>query len=135
MKNIFLVLAVSGLILTPWLIAMASHQAPTLVILGQNLGCYPDHAPNNGGCGLQSMILLIKAVIDYGLKTLILPLAILMLVWAGYMILAAGGSVEKIEKGKKIITVALLGVVIAGIAGIIVGIIYELITGQNIPSI
>lgn len=114
----------------------ALAQSGGLTLFGVNLNCDPSLPPDDSmgnGCGLQEVIIFMNGILKFLLNTVIGPVAVLMLVMGGYYFLTAAGSTERIEKGKKIITVALIGVVIAAVAGIIVGILSGILTGQNVP--
>ena len=107
--------------------------AAPLKILNVELACDPAKPPEAGGCGLDDFIVLIEGIIKFLTTVVVIPVATLMVIWAAYVIITAGGSTEKVEKGKKIITVAVIGVAIGLLAGALVGIIYEIFTGQQLP--
>ena len=109
------------------------YKAQALTIFGVDLQCSPEKAPNKGGCGIPAFTLLIGAIIDFLTKTIVVPLAVIMMIYAGFVIMTAGGSADKVSQGRKIITTALIGVVIALLAGVAVGIIYKLVTNQAVP--
>jgi len=97
--------------------------------------CDPTLPPSDPlGCGLTAFVLLIRNIIKY-LTYIVIPIAVIMFIWAAYVIITAGGSPAKFDKGKAIMTTAVIGVVIALGAGIIVGLIYQLFTGQRPPNL
>jgi len=59
------------------------------------------------------------------LYTLVIPLAVLMVVWGGFTLIIASGDEARIKKGKTIIKSAIIGVVLAFAAGIIIGTILK----------
>mgnify|MGYP001580646101 CR=1 FL=1 len=114
----------------------ALAQSGGLTLFGVQLNCDPSLPPDDSignGCGLQEVIQFMNGVLKFLLNTIIGPLAVLMLIVGGYYFLTAAGSPERMEKGKKIITIALIGVVIAAVAGIMVGILSGILTGQDVP--
>jgi hypothetical protein len=133
--KVFIIFAIISIALFNISVApvFAKHGADPLKILSINIGCYPDHAPNDGGCGLPHFIKLIDGAINFLLNVVVLPVALLMIIWAAFVIITAGGSKEKVSKGKKIITVAIIGLVIAFLARAAVGLIYNLIRGGSPP--
>ncbi len=117
--------------------ALAHHdpEHKPLTLFGQDLNCFPDLPPKHEqGCGLDDFIVLLKAIIDFLAKTVVIPVATLMVIWAAYVIITAGGSAEKFQKGRAIIATAVIGVTIALLAGAIVGFVYELITGEQLTK-
>ena len=64
-----------------------------------------------GDCDLNDFVQLFVNLAYTGLK--VLPyLAMLMMIWAGFNLIMAGGNPEKIQAGKKMITSIVLGVII-----------------------
>jgi hypothetical protein len=59
------------------------------------------------------------------LYTLIIPLAVLMVVWGGFNLMIASGDEARIKRGKTIIKSAIIGVVISLGAGILIGTILK----------
>ncbi|MEK7612002.1 MAG: hypothetical protein AAB407_01550 [Patescibacteria group bacterium] len=108
--------------------------ADTLNILGVDLQCDPNLPPDNGGCGLNSFAYLIKVVIDYLGKVIVLPLAVLMIIWGGFKIIMARGNSSEFAKGRQIITTALIGVAIVFGAGIIVSLVWSLLSNNSVPN-
>lgn len=100
-----------------------------------NIECDPTLTPSNGGCGISAFVGLIKGIIDYLLTIIVPSVAILMFVWAGFVIMTAGGSTTRFEKGKKIIIAALVGVVIALGVWLIIHGIYQLlgVSDKEVP--
>lgn len=71
---------------------------------------------------------ILKAITGL-LKTIALPLAIIIIVWGGIQIMIAGGSEEKLAQGKKAITWAVVGYAIIFLVDFIVGFVKELLGG------
>jgi len=71
---------------------------------------------------------LIKNIIDFMIY-LVFPLAAVMIVVGGIMIMTAGGSTERVANGRGIITAAIIGILIALLSWLIVDTIIKLLTG------
>lgn len=124
LKKIFVILALVTIGYT--LMAPPTLAAPdctkdqkTLCILGKNIGCDPaappgGKSPTTGlpGCGIPHFITLVQVVIGF-LQIIIIPLAGGFIAYGGFVILTAGGSEERVKQGKKIITAAVIGIVIS----------------------
>lgn len=67
------------------------------------------------------------------LKTFGLGIGIVMVIWGGIQILAAGGSEEKATQGKKTITWAVIGYAIIFAVDFIVGFVIEILGGTVPP--
>lgn len=107
LKTIFTIFALVALGYT-----LVAAPAYAIEILGTEIPCDPAQPPNQGGCGIDDFILLVKVVIGF-LQVIIIPLAVGFIVWGGFVIMTAGGSEERVKQGKKIITAAVIGIVIS----------------------
>jgi len=74
---------------------------------------------------------LIKNIIDF-LMYIVIPLAAVMIVVGGIMIMTAGSSTERVAKGKEIVTAAVVGLLIALLSWLIIDMIIKLLTGGRI---
>jgi len=75
--------------------------------------CNPKALPNeSNACTPAKFLELLRNVINFML-VLIIPLAVGFIIYGGFVIMTAAGSEEKIKLGRKIITVAVIGVTIA----------------------
>lgn len=73
--------------------------------------CLGSQKPNEQPCDLNSLLQLFVNLAGVGLK--ILPfLAMIMIIWAGYDLIMAGGNPEKIQGGKRSLTAVVVGVII-----------------------
>jgi len=108
MKKIFLILALI-LFLSP------------LMVHGQeSQGLVPCGGPGNP-CQLCHLFVLFNNIVNFILFKLVPPLAVFMLVIGGVTFLFAGGSPETLERAKKILTAAVMGLIIIYGAWMIVG--------------
>lgn len=71
---------------------------------------------------------ILGAIADF-LAFIAIPLGIIIVVWGGIQIMAAGGSEEKVTKGKKTIMWAVIGVGIVLLVKFIVGFVQEILGG------
>lgn len=87
-------------------------------------------------CTLCHLFLTMKRIVDFLVIYFVVPLGIWMLALGGAIMLTAGGAPEKISQGRKILTTALIGVVIFFAAWIIVNTILAFITtgGPPVPG-
>lgn len=73
-----------------------------------------------GPCNFCDAVVVTINIIKF-LFQISIAIGVLMMVWGGIQMMIAGGSEEKVGKGKKTITAAFIGMVIALAAWIIVG--------------
>jgi len=69
---------------------------------------------------------LVKNIIDFAMKILF-PLAAVMIVYGGILMMVSGSSPEKFSSGKKIITSAIIGIAIALLSWLILDTIFKII--------
>lgn len=124
-KILIILLLITGYSLLVTLPALASWPATQLL---------PPCASGTGDCGFNDFILL-----GVNLTKLILSivgsLALLFFIYGGIMFLLAGGKSDMIEKGKKIITNAIIGVGLVLGAWIIVNFAIAALTGTKISEV
>lgn len=84
------------------------------ITLAGNLkpNCSPERPPTQGGCGISAFVDLIRRFIT-GALIIIIPLTVIFITWGGFVIMTAGGSSERVEKGKEMIKIAVTGLLIA----------------------
>lgn len=87
----------------------------------------------SSGCNLCDAIIVAQNIIQM-LFELAVPIAVAVIVWGAFLFITAGGSEERVGKGKKTMTAAVIGLVIALAAWIIVNTILHVLTGDiNFP--
>ena len=107
--------------------------------MGNNTGtgiipdCDPTLPPNiigtstlPGGCGLAKFIELIQSIIHY-LMLVIIPIAILLLGWAGFKIMTSTGSEEKLGQARTMLTTVITGIVIISLSYLIVQAVFKIL--------
>jgi hypothetical protein len=62
-------------------------------------------------CGWGDFNTLISNILNFML-TIVIPLAAVMIIYGGFVLLTSGGDAKKISQGRNIITAAVVGVVI-----------------------
>jgi hypothetical protein len=86
-----------------------------------------------GPCNLCDALIVVQNVVTL-LFTLATPLAVGMIIYGAIRLMIAGGSKEQMSSAKKIITNAVLGLIIALSAWVIVNEVLHLLTGRlNYP--
>ncbi len=78
---------------------------------GPFINCDASKPPGAGGCGIPEFVAFVKNIINY-LFVIAIPLAVIFIVWGGFVIMTAGGSEEKVKKGKGVITASVIGLAI-----------------------
>lgn len=84
-------------------------------------------------CTLCHFFVLFKRIVDYVTINIIFPLAVLMFVIGGIMLLTATGDPERIRGGKKLLKATVIGLAIALAAWLIVNTIIVLLTPAGSP--
>ena len=74
----------------------------------------------SSGCGFNDLLNLVNSIVHFALFKLAVPIVAIMLLYAGFLLISAGGSEEKRGKAKKIFFDAVIGLVIAAIAWILI---------------
>jgi len=89
-----------------------------------------------GGCSLCQIFQLVKNLLDFAWKWFAIPFSVLMLAYGGFLMLApsVGGekSVAMYERGKKVLTNTVIGIIIIFFAWLIVDTIIKVVANQMI---
>ena len=80
--------------------------------------------------GPKSIPILIAKIADF-LITLAIPLAVLMIIWAGFMFVTAQGDTSKISKAKKNLLYTIIGVLVILASKVLVVYIQSALTGGS----
>jgi len=99
----------------------------TLIVEAALVPCGTSTTPPCTWCHLMQ---LIKNVIDF-LMYIVIPLAAVMIVVGGIFIMTAGGSTERVSKGREIVTAAIVGLLIALLSWLIIDTIIKIIAGGS----
>lgn len=82
---------------------------------------------NPGTGGDKNLSQIIDGIMAFLLGVAILVCPILI-IWGAFLIATSGGEQEKTKTGKKIITYAVVGLVIIALSGVIKAIIFDIVT-------
>lgn len=85
-------------------------------------------------CTFCHLLTLAERVIDFSLYYIAVPLVVIFIIYGGFVILTAGDRPEKVSDGRKIITSAVVGLLIALLAWLLIDIILQLIAGNNLTG-
>lgn len=89
--------------------------------------CDPKLPPNDpNACNITAFIKWIKQLINF-LLTIAIPIGVLFIAYGAFVIMTAGGSEERVRKGKDVITAAVVGIAIAFGAWLIVTTINQIL--------
>lgn len=100
--------------------------ADNLKLLGYDIGCDPGKPLSQGGCGLSHFLKFITHLIEF-LITIAIPIAVIFIVYGGFVIMTAGGSEERLKRGRHIITVAVIGLIIVLTSWLIIITLYKIL--------
>ena len=81
---------------------------------------------NPTACNWCHLMQVIKNIIDL-LMSIVFPLAAVMIVIGGITIATAGGSTERVAKGRQIVTAAVIGILIALLSWLIIDTIIKVV--------
>ena len=77
-------------------------------------------------CTYCDLLKLFKGIIDF-LMYVIFPIATIMIIWGGIVIMTARESPEQVKRGRAIITAAVVGILIALLSWLILDTIFKVI--------
>lgn len=78
-------------------------------------------------CTFKDFFVLINNVINYIFKFLVIPIAVIMFAYAGFLMLFSGGNAGKSEKAKGIFINVVFGLVIAAASWLIIHNLLEIV--------
>ena len=119
MKKYLFILIILGLA-TP-LAAMAGNFSGPLVPCGRE---------GQSMCTLCDLFTMVQTIIDF-VSAGIIVLAVIFITFGGFMILLAGANPGNMETGKKIITNAVIGVIIALLAWTVINVIFNTLVSKD----
>ncbi|OGY60391.1 MAG: hypothetical protein A3B23_01775 [Candidatus Colwellbacteria bacterium RIFCSPLOWO2_01_FULL_48_10] len=79
------------------------------------------------GCGKAEFLILIKNLIDFGIKISVIAVGFAV-AYGGFLVLTSGGSEDKVSRGHQAITAAVIGITIVLSAWLIVNTLIEFFT-------
>ncbi len=112
-------ITILGIIISPFFAFAGEYVLPNV----------PNGLPNT------TFLTLIVNIVDWLLGFVAL-IALLALIWGGIYYLTSAGDISRIEQGKKILTYAILGLLVVGTSYAIVGVVYyDWLEGSSGPRI
>lgn len=118
--------------------ADANHTCNTPTTMPENglIACYPQtEAPNNHPCGCTvcHVFATLHRIVQFLTFQIALPLAVLLFVVAGFMLLISGANPQLRESGKKMLTTAVIGLLIVLLSWVIINTIINVLGGGPKP--
>lgn len=83
---------------------------------------------SGAGCGWSDLIQLAINVINFIVKIVVPPVAGLLIVWGGIILLTSGGNEQRVGEGKKIITNVVIGLIIVYTSWLVVNTLLNVLT-------
>ena len=81
-----------------------------------------------GACTVCDSLIVVSNIVTLLLQIAI-PLSVIMIIWGGFLLMTAGGSEEKVRKGKDAMLNAVIGLAIALAAWAIINTVLSALTG------
>lgn len=100
---------------------------PLVVVAAGLVPCGGADQPLCTWCHLMQLITNVISFLIY----IVIPLATVMIVVGGIFIMTAGGSTERVSKGREIVTAAITGLIIALLSWLIIDTIIKIIAGGS----
>ncbi len=85
--------------------------------------------PGQPACNLCSFLELVKTLINFAIQ-ISFAFAGLFITWGAFVIMTAGGSEERVKDGRKMVTTAVIGMVIMLSSWLILGTVIQVLTGS-----
>ncbi len=85
--------------------------------------------PGQPACNLCSFLELVKILINFSIQ-ITFAFAGLFITWGAFVIMTAGGAKERVSEGKKMMTTAIIGMVVILTAWMVLGTVIQIITGS-----
>jgi len=86
---------------------------------------------SGAGCNWANLQEMIVNIINFAVKAIVPPLAGLLLVWGGIILLTSGGNEERVGQGKKIMTSVIVGLVIVYTSWLLINTLLRVLTNQK----
>ncbi|MEK7635833.1 MAG: hypothetical protein AAB405_01955 [Patescibacteria group bacterium] len=89
---------------------------------------------SKASCEFCDLLTLAEKVLDFALYYIAVPLVVIFIIYGGFVILTAGDKPERVSDGRKIITSAVIGLLIALLAWLLIDTILQVIAGNNLTG-
>ncbi len=87
---------------------------------------------SNRACTVCDFFVLIKNIVDFLTEYVAMPIAVIILIYGGVTLITAGGSEEKIKKGKNALWQAVWGLLIVFAAWLIIDTIIKWLANPSV---
>jgi len=101
-------------------IALVTGYSLLVTLSVSNAALVPCGGAGQPACNVCHFFVLIKIIVDFLTEYVAMPVAVIVLIYGGVMMLTAGGSEEKINKGKSALWHAVWGLLIVFAAWLII---------------
>lgn len=122
---LFLIIFLGSLLLFPLFSLAGTYQANGTTV--NYVGLVPCGGPGERLCQFCHFFVMFDGIIDFVLFKIVPPLATLMIVFGGIMFFATAESPEKINEAKKLMSSAVLGLVIIYGAWLLISLFFSII--------
>ncbi len=106
-----------------------------LIHVVQARGLVPCGGPAEPACDFGQFIVLIDRVLTFAINNIALPLVVIFVVYGGFTILIAGGDPGKLQKGKKTIISAIVGLFIVLTSTLLIETVFRVLGGAGSISL
>jgi hypothetical protein len=105
--------------------------------------CDPSLAPNDptppsgvGPCGVSAFLQTIRNIIKW-FSRIMYPLGALLIGWGGFKIMTASGDPSKVNEGKKVMIIAITGIIIVLVSSLVVQGVFLILSARSefIPTL
>lgn len=98
-------------------------------------GLVPCGGTGEPACTWCHLGIMADKIIDFVVLYIVIPVAVAFIIWGGFLLMTAGGSPERVKRGRDAITAAVIGIVVALGAWLIIDTIVKMLTsGAGLPS-
>lgn len=126
MKKLFSILLVTGYTL------LVTASVVNAAIVPCDIGPAGGVGPRTHPCTVCDFFVLIKNIVDFLTEAVAMPVAVIILIYGGIMLLTSGGSEDKIRKGKSALWQAVWGLVIVFAAWLIIDTIIKWLANPSV---
>lgn len=97
-------------------------------------GLVPCGGPGESACTFCNLLQMGQNIVNFVFYNIAIPLVALFIVVGGFYIMTAGGSAERVKKGRDTIKTAVIGLAILFLSWIFVDILIRILGGSSQPS-
>ncbi len=94
--------------------------------MAQAAGLVPCGGVGQNPCTWCDFGVMANNIFNFTVYSIIIPIAVAVVIWGGFVIMTAGGSPEKVKSGRDIIKSAIIGIIITLAAWLIIDTIIKI---------